>query len=139
MLPELFKSFFSQIPFYQRYAMGPSFLVLWFFFSHVYCDMVLLFGKQSLHHVHAVEIEKNSRARDLENSIYKQVTSQIYLAEIILLMLATVVIYKKKNATRSTALFTLPLFSKKTVIMSKYNCKLITKTAARRCSGKKCS
>ena len=97
MLPELFKSFFSQIPFYQRYAMGPSFLVLWFFFSHVYCDMVLLFGKQSLHHVHAVEIEKNSRARDLENSIYKQVTSQIYLAEIILLMLATVVIYKKKK------------------------------------------
>ena len=111
MLPELFKSFFSQIPFYQRYAMGPSFLVLWFFFSHVYCDMVLLFGKQSLHHVHAVEIEKNSRARDLENSIYKQVTSQIYLAEIILLMLATVVIYKKRKCYKiNSALYLASFF-----------------------------
>ena len=99
-----FRFFFSKDMHRER-----PFSLLWFSSFLLYCDMVLLFTKQSLQAYtsfirSSTEIKKASATRDLENSTY-QVTSQICLAEKLPLRLRTVVIYETISYKINRALY----------------------------------
>lgn len=102
------------------------FSLLWFSSFLLYCDMVLLFTKQSLQAYtsfirSSTEIKKALATRDLENSTYR-VMSQINVAEKLPLILGTVFIYEKISYMINRALYPASFLPENRLYN---NCKLI--------------